>query len=515
MAEKIEYDIKVNGKAAKTSLEELNKAQNKLDDTTTKTTKNMSSNWKTIGLSIAAAGIAATATLVTLSKRGLEAEKAMFGLNDNLRDLAQNLSLMGGGTLEMTAGFVRTAQSAGLSEQAIKKVTEQAVALGRLYPHESTETFIDNLSMLYSSGEAQGYIVDILEQKYGTLDLKTISLADKMALLDEKVRGVNEAFEKTPEGKITKIGAAFDIAIARIGASLNTAGENLRVFDGVLEVFEKFGISYKDIQGQLSENGGNIGVNSDRDINEMQKLTDEIAAVQDALRIAFIKGQIGAEDLQNGLQGLTSWSSEMKSLLEAGFDFSDATTAAKGELKEIESEAEKTAKKIGSYFETTFSSNLADALLDGKTSFSDFANSIIKDIARIIIQQQIANAVSGAMGGFFAQGGVVGGESPVQKRFATGGIVNRPTRFANGGMVGERNRAEAILPLQRTANGDLGVKSAGGGSNVVVNIENQTGSNIDASDITTSSNQEQETINIVLKGISKNTSGIRDLLKGM
>ena len=70
--------------------------------------------------------------------------------------------------------------------------------------------------------------------------------------------------------------------------------------------------------------------------------------------------------------------------------------------------------------------------------------------------------------------------------FKTGGaftnsIVDTPTtfKFAKGtGLMGEAG-AEAIVPLTRTASGDLGVKSTGGGNVVNINVINQNGSNVD------------------------------------
>ena len=71
---------------------------------------------------------------------------------------------------------------------------------------------------------------------------------------------------------------------------------------------------------------------------------------------------------------------------------------------------------------------------------------------------------------------------------ASGDVVSSPTTFmANGGQhqAGEAG-AEGILPLARMSNGDLGVQSAGGGSgqSVVVNIINQAGANVQASEST-------------------------------
>lgn len=70
----------------------------------------------------------------------------------------------------------------------------------------------------------------------------------------------------------------------------------------------------------------------------------------------------------------------------------------------------------------------------------------------------------GSSGMFFAKGGLI--------PYAAGGIVTRPTVFpmANGmGLMGEAG-PEAVMPLKRTASGDLGIQAAGGGSVININI---------------------------------------------
>lgn len=65
----------------------------------------------------------------------------------------------------------------------------------------------------------------------------------------------------------------------------------------------------------------------------------------------------------------------------------------------------------------------------------------------------------------------VGGMFSFPKLFASGGVVNRATSFmTTSGRMGVMGEAgpEAILPLKRGANGQLGVQ-AGGGSGVVIN----------------------------------------------
>ncbi|MFW8634282.1 phage tail tape measure protein [Cribrihabitans pelagius] len=69
-----------------------------------------------------------------------------------------------------------------------------------------------------------------------------------------------------------------------------------------------------------------------------------------------------------------------------------------------------------------------------------------------------------AAGGAFSQGRVM--------PFARGGVVSGPVAFPMRGATGLMGEAgpEAILPLTRGADGSLGVRSQGGGVNVVMNI---------------------------------------------
>jgi lambda family phage tail tape measure protein len=151
------------------------------------------------------------------------------------------------------------------------------------------------------------------------------------------------------------------------------------------------------------------------------------------------------------------------------------------------------AGNLGSSFASAFE-GMADQLTEfvttGKANFRDFAASVLRDISRMIIRYAIFNAVRGIMnifnpaaglgssaanvaqyaplakGGVFAQNGI--------QAFARGGIVNGPTLFpfAKGiGLMGEAG-PEAIMPLRRGRDGNLGVMSSGGGTtNVVVNVD--------------------------------------------
>ncbi|UVH51613.1 phage tail tape measure protein [Pseudomonas sp. CBSPBW29] len=164
--------------------------------------------------------------------------------------------------------------------------------------------------------------------------------------------------------------------------------------------------------------------------------------------------------------------------------------------------AKNIAGQTKSLFGNAFSS-MEDAIVNfamtGKASFSDFAKSILADMARIATRQAssaLLSSLVGATASYFGGGGGSGGASQagytgtdlssftpgsIQAKggawsggvqmFADGGaftnsIVSKPTAFgmANGktGVMGEAGD-EAIMPLTRTANGKLGVSAVGGG----------------------------------------------------
>lgn len=131
----------------------------------------------------------------------------------------------------------------------------------------------------------------------------------------------------------------------------------------------------------------------------------------------------------------------------------------------------------------------------GKLSFSDLAQSIIADLARIHAKQLITGLMGNLFGGFGAKGAANAGGSSFfgagglgALGFAKGGVfqnapslsaysgqvVNKPTLFAfakGAGLMGEAG-PEAIMPLKRTQGGQLGVVASGTGANVKLEVIN-------------------------------------------
>lgn len=202
----------------------------------------------------------------------------------------------------------------------------------------------------------------------------------------------------------------------------------------------------------------------------------------------------------------------------------------------FEQGAKDYSDSVGSYNESlqglvssTFSS-MEDAIVSfaetGKLSFSDFAKSVLSDLLRIQVQQQLAglaSSISGAIGGasaassgsdtaFFSTANAAKGLAVT--RYASGGVTgmansiqSTPKYFANGGgLLGESAQSEAILPLTRTSGGDLGVKTSGGAQalSVNVNINDQTGGQVQFEQQSQTQNSDGSvTIDVVAKMVNQ------------
>nr|DAT13742.1 MAG TPA: Tail tape measure [Caudoviricetes sp.] len=177
----------------------------------------------------------------------------------------------------------------------------------------------------------------------------------------------------------------------------------------------------------------------------------------------------------------------------------------------------------------------------------DILGQIYRQIVKMMIIQPLINSVTSMLpgmsgeatpkhqalpaGGFAsvlnatpaAQGGVF--NSPDLHSYANS-IVSKPTffKFAKGGVpdigvMGEKNGGspEAIMPLTRTSNGDLGVKARVGASlnNVKVEVINQTREDVKVSNATVRRNDGEWVISLVLNGVSKNILGSRETLRGL
>lgn len=136
-----------------------------------------------------------------------------------------------------------------------------------------------------------------------------------------------------------------------------------------------------------------------------------------------------------------------------------------------------------------------DSVIEGtfnaRDAFRDLGREVLRTLARIALNRAISGIFGGGQGGapglfqrIFAPSGdsteveaeaakghaFAGGR--VLARYAKGGVVSEPTYFpmrGGLGLMGEGSKPEAVVPLGRMRNGDLGVQFEGAGGGTVIN----------------------------------------------
>lgn len=259
-----------------------------------------------------------------------------------------------------------------------------------------------------------------------------------------------------------------------------------------------------------------------------KKIADQGKAIYEATRTGYEKLNIELANLdhlyaQGAFDNVGGFDTYSRAIMDAYDKASDAGKNLTNEQKENMRELQQAIDGWGK----DSARAVADFALSGKGSFSDFANSVVKDLMTMMIYQNMTkplmNAAGSWMGSLFGGGVSDAGASSAAsigasywkdggvfsgvQAFANGGtftnsIVDRatPFQFANGGkfnlgVMGEAG-AEAVMPLTRIG-GKLGVlaQGVGGGgvTNVVVNVTNNAGESVQAN-ARQSTNSNGETI---------------------
>lgn len=226
----------------------------------------------------------------------------------------------------------------------------------------------------------------------------------------------------------------------------------------------------------------------------------------------IMEGRRLAESLQTPLEILTEQQKRYNELLEAGAISQETFGRAIIKANEDFQDQQKQIKNVDSVMKdmgATFTSAFEDAILDGK-KFSDVLRGLEKDILRIVLRKKVLdpllNAVLGSFGGGgLSFGGVTSPGTSLASQLAGFGVtgiasakgnifsMGNVVPFADGGVIGSKisfplaggktgiageSGPEAIIPLTRTRGGELGIKSAGNGGGVQVNIYAPPGSKV-------------------------------------
>lgn len=419
--------------------------------------------------------------------------------------------------------------------KASPKVTEDAGArlLSTLRQQEaSLEEQLQSNTKLGT--QAQAYAR--LQQQFTDIELKAKTekltkeqqslLVNKQELLNQQQKNVGIEEELRAKQELVKLDAT------RAAIEQQVANDRQKYQDALI------GASSSDKEAERMRERNRLE-------QEYQRQLQQLAQQRNA-------GDISQENYDASVEEYKAGLDERKALLQQHYSDidglqSDWSVGAKKAFENYLEEGRNVAGLTQSFFTSAFKSmedSIVGFVTTGKLSFKDLTVSILSDLARMatrIATNQALTAVLGAFGGSF--GGAAAGATSAAtsattstgsafagyaakgkafsggvEYFANGGaftnsIVNTPTAFGTGRGVGVMGEAgpEAIVPLTRTSDGQLGVKSIGGGSAVVapVNVSIQmTGNEGGANSNSTNTESSGRNVQYAIKGVVEQAIGM-------
>jgi phage-related minor tail protein len=203
-----------------------------------------------------------------------------------------------------------------------------------------------------------------------------------------------------------------------------------------------------------------------------------VAAKQHDLEVSEATKKMNAEDAARYREVADALFQQKEALKQVNYEQSRTFEAgAKRAFNSYVEGIKDVSKSTEQLFSNAFrgmEDTLVNFVMTGKLNFASLASSILSDMARILVQQQIMAplmaATKTAFG--FADGGIMtsSGAVPLNK-YANGGIANSPQLA----VFGEGRMPEAYVPLPDGRSIPVTMQGAAGGTNNVtvnVNVEN-------------------------------------------
>ncbi|MBK1764280.1 MAG: phage tail tape measure protein [Escherichia coli] len=375
--------------------------------------------------------------------------------SENRNDEATRLLLQYSQQQAQVEGQIAAArQSAGLTTEKMTEAHKQLLALQqRISDLAGKKLTADEKSVLAHKDE--------LIQALTLLDAKQQELQKQTALNDLKKKSIQLASQLAEEERALRQQHDLDIATTGMG------DKQRQRYQTQFNLQQKYQQQMEQLERD-SKQKGTYGTDEYR--NAEQMLTDSLNRQLNENRRYWQEQELMQADWKNGA-------------MRAFQNFTESADNAAGTAEQMFTAAFNSAGNALATFCTT-----------GKLNFKSFTASLLSDLAKIMSQMAMMQAVKGIGSAFGwgsaaaasvtpnADGGVY--QSADLSRYS-GTVVNRPTFFAfakGAGVMGEAG-PEAILPLRRGADGKLGVVADIGGSGIVMfapqyNIEiNNDGTN--------------------------------------
>ncbi|MDH1260415.1 phage tail tape measure protein [Pseudomonas atacamensis] len=414
------------------------------------------------------------------------------GFNTAKNALAESLAYYKNADKELEAS-----QRAGVISQA--SYTEQRISLLKQQADEIAQGY-----------QAEIDALEAIKAKKGTTGAQIIQI-------DQKIADARSAMVKAQQDSDSELALIATNEEGRIRKQTLAVNSYTSALQQQVDTLRQQGLRAASGLGQGDRQRG---------LTEQQNGIDD-RFNQQRLELANQYGDgsrgMSLEEYTQKLAALKATQQDLHDTVQANYD---DMTAAQGSWSAGASSAWQTylesardvAGQTKSLFTNAFSS-MEDAVVNfamtGKLSFADFTKSILADMARIATRQASSTLLSslvGAATSYFTGGGGVNGlaagsagatssnlgassagysgsyfpqalggawSSGVQM-FANGAaftnsVVSKPTSFGMaGGQTGVMGEAgpEAIMPLTRTAGGQLGVRAISGGGSAGGNVYN-------------------------------------------
>jgi len=338
-----------------------------------------------------------------------------------------------------------------------------------------------------------------LEQDKTRDNTKSIALKQtELALVTQ--RQEKEKDNKGLQDALKLVEARFDLEQKLAGFRKTAADAQSQQAEDELNYRKELGLvtSFDAVKEKANLDRGRVG----REFAEGQALIDKEMAKRSVLEkeIQDIEsdGILTATEKRESVENMTKAINGQSAAL-------DATNKQKLNAIDLNEKLGSKMTGFSKIVEGSFQS-MADALADfaktGKLDFKALVDQMILDLIRFEMRAQMSSlfTASGGLNGLLtmvglgsidrsissftssgqsltsAQGNVfdVGLTKYAKGGMFTNSVVNQPTlfKFAQGtGLMGEAG-PEAIMPLKRDSNGNLGVRGLGGGGNVDVVVNN-------------------------------------------
>lgn len=373
-------------------------------------------------------------------------------------------------------------------------------------------------SVLSQSGTNTGFNATVLSSgsdKKGR-QKRQLTISEKLQ------KSYNEEYRRLQDLAVQGVtsGKVWDSQVAKVNNLSNALERMKQVTD--LTVVPPFQALNTEIQ-KAQERVNNLAASKIVNLTDLRQAKSELTSLQkrlyDVQQAATTSPYQQKQNQVNYLQG------QLQDMVISGQANSPGFNALKNQLRQAQNEISKAntavSNSVGltwSSISGTISSQLSYALTtplqQGENAFERLGNvalNVIGQIAQAWLSSSLMNffngssggkglgtrfgnaakgaaagsaggiwgAIGGAIGGFFNANGNAFSHGRVLP-FAQGGVVSSPTMFPMAGnrtgIMGEKG-AEAIMPLKRAANGQLGVQAQT--APATVNIYNQSDSRIE------------------------------------